>query len=68
MLFVKTRENLTHGLEIILKIGRNSAFLLFSKENFKKFNSQKIPKLLFFRPKCENLTQGLLIFLNNRLK
>ena len=42
--FGKTRENLTQGFEMILKIGQNNAFLLFSNEIFEGFlkNSQTI--------------------------
>ena len=59
--FVKTRENLARGFEIILKIDQNSAFLLFSEYIFesvlKCFHNNCV-----FRPKRENLTQGYLRF------
>ena len=67
VLFIKTRQNLMQGFEVILEIGRNSAVLLFSKENSESF-LKKFQNYSVFRPKRENWTQGFLIFLKSRLK
>ena len=50
--FVKARENLTQGLEIILKIDQLMNFLLFSKEIFENF-LKNFPNYCVFRPKSE---------------
>ena len=67
MVFVKSRESLTQSFEIILKIDQNKAFLCYLQRDFSKI-SQKFPTQLGFSSKAKNFPQGLLIFLNNRLK
>ena len=47
MFSVKTRENLTQGFEITLKIGRNNSFFLFSNEIFENF-LKTFPAIVFF--------------------
>ena len=70
MFFVKTRENLSQGFEISLKIDQNKAFLCYFQRDFWNF-SPKFPKQLFFVKTRENLTQSfeiiLKIYQNNAL-
>ena len=67
MFFVKTRENLTQGFEIILKLDQNNAFLVLFQRNIWKF-SQKLPKQLGFSSNARKFYAWFFhFFLKNRL-
>ena len=64
--FVKTRENLKVGFEIILKIDQINAFLLFPKEHFENF-LKAFPNYCF-SSKARKINAGVFIFLKKSPK
>ena len=61
MFFVKTRENLTQGFEIILKIDQNNAFFVLFQINPWKF-SKEFATQLDFSSKARKFNAGFFNF------